>query len=120
MALPSLRKFDVQAKCSFYMSLAAILPLAAAAMASISRYSHQLRAIQYGEAGMFKVGFMFCIGTACALGVVGIVLGFNSAGQRRNKESTKSWMGFFIGTAVLSLAVVLFYAFRQLRFQSAA
>lgn len=117
MAFPSLRRYDVQARFAFYTSLAAVLPFLAALAASFKRYDHQLRAIQFGEGGVFRAAFLVCIALASSLSVLGIVLGFSSAGQRRNKEQGKSWAGFFIGTAVLSVTIVLFFAFRMLKFE---
>ncbi len=98
-------------------SCAALLPFLAAAAAGFKRYHHDLRAIQFGEASVFKASFLICIGLAVALSVVGVVLGFNSAGQRRNSQHRKSWTGFFIGAGVLSLTIILFVAFRKLGFE---
>lgn len=117
MALPSLRRFDVQARFSLYASAAGALPLVAALIASLSRYNHQLRAIQFGETGKFKLAFLVCIAAAAGLSALGIIFGFSSAGQRRNKEQRKSWAGFFIGAGVLSATFILFAAFRMLKFE---
>lgn len=117
MALPSLRRFDVQARFALYASAASVVPWLAAALGSLSRYDNQLRAIQFGETGMFRAAFLACIGLAGALSCTGILLGFSSAGQRRNKEQGKSWAGFFVGTVVLSLTLILFFAFRILKFE---
>ncbi len=120
MALPSFRKFDVQARFGLLASCAAFVPLAVGAVFSFGKYSHQLRAISYGEAGMFKPALLVCIALAGGLSVIGLALGFNSAGQRRNKNSGESWAGFFLGTAVLSLTIILFVTFRSLGFEIAA
>ena len=49
---------------------------------------------------------------------VGFVLGWNSAGQRRNDKPMRSWVGFFVGGGVVTLDVVLMLAFYLLRLQT--
>ncbi len=117
MGMPSLRKFDVQARFGLTASIAAIVPCLAGFAALFRNYNHELRAIPYGKEGMFQIIILGCVLAAGGLSVVGLGLGFNSAGQRRNKDSGKSWIGFFIGTGVLSLTIIMFYAFWKLRFQ---
>ena len=119
MGWPRFRKYDVQARYSLIISLASIVPLAAAGYSSLTRYDPALRAIQYGDTGFFKPAFLACIGTACLLAAIGASLGLNSAGQRRNTAQRKSWIGFFIGAAVLSASIVVFaaYAFLKLPIQ---
>jgi len=95
--------------------LASVAPLVAATYAILSRYNPDLRAIQFGKAGMFRPAFLACIALACLLAAVGAGLGINSAGQRRNTEQGKSWTGFFIGVAALSLSIIVFAAFAFLR-----
>lgn len=115
MALPRFRRYDVQARYSLIISVASIVPLAAATYATCQRYDPQLRAIQYANSGVFRPAFLACIAGACLLAVIGAALGFNSAGQRRNTEQRKSWTGFFIGTAALSLSIILFAAYAFLK-----
>lgn len=44
---------------------------------------------------------------------IGFILGLNSAGQRRNTASARSWRGFFANAVVvtLSMALVVFFYF---------
>ena len=114
MGLPSFRRYDVQAKYSLIISMMGAVPLAAAAYVGWTKYDPNLQAIQYGSKGLFKVGFLLCVAAAVALGLGGLGLGFNSAGQRRNKAQAASWMGFFLGSAVLSLSIIVFAAFALL------
>lgn len=51
------------------------------------------------------------VGAAMAAGVVGAFFAFNSAGQRRNKKSGLSWLGFFLNAGVLALALSAFVFF---------
>ncbi len=114
MGLPSFRRYDVQAKYSLMISLTGVIPLAAAAYVSWTKYDPSLRAIQYGSTGLFKVGFLVCIAASAALSLGGLGLGFSSAGQRRNNAQAASWLGFFLGSAVLSLSIIVFAAFASL------
>ncbi len=115
MAMPNLRRYDVQARYSITLSVLALLPLFAATAACLKNYGHELRAIQYGQHSVFLFAFLVCIGTAGLLSALGVIFGFNSAGQRRNDATRKSWLGFFIGTAVMSLSIVVFFGFYFLR-----
>lgn len=115
MGIPRFRRFDVQARYSVIASVGSIVPLAAATFAILSRYNPELQAIQFGKTSMFKPAFLACIALACLLAVAGAGLGINSAGQRRNTEQRKSWIGFFIGAAALSLSIIVFAAFAFLR-----
>jgi hypothetical protein len=115
VGLPSFRRFDVQARYSLPISLLSMVPLALAAYAAFSRYNHQLRAIQYGNTSLFRPAFLACIAAAFLLAAIGAALGFNSAGQRRNQFQSRSWAGFFIGVAGLSLSIIVLAAFWFLR-----
>ena len=115
MGLPRFRRYDVQARYSLIASLASVMPLAAAAFAILKRYDPDLQAIQFGKTSMFKPAFLVCIALACLLAVVGAALGLNSAGQRRNNEQRKSWTGFFVGAAALSLSIIVFAAYTFLK-----
>jgi hypothetical protein len=66
---------------------------------------------------VFKIVVVGCAGLSMLLAVFGTALGFNSAGQRRNNRQRLSWTGFFLGSGVFTLAVVLFAAFWFLKFQ---
>ena len=48
---------------------------------------------------------------------IGIILGVSSAGQRRNEHQKRSWAGFFLGAFVLSLTIITFVGFWQLKLQ---
>ena len=69
----------------------------------------------YGSTGRYSP--MFLLGTAgtMLLSVTGAVLGFNSAGQRRNELQRRSWTGFFLGTAAFAGAIICLAAFYFLR-----
>ena len=64
VALPNLRKYEDQARFGLIASVAAVVPLLCGAVFSFGKYNHQLRAISYGELGMFKPALLACIGLA--------------------------------------------------------
>ena len=47
----------------------------------------------------------------------GCLLGFNSAGQRRNDKQARSWTGFFVGGAVLTFNLILVIALYMIRLE---
>jgi hypothetical protein len=112
---PSFRRFDVQARYSLPISLVSALPLALAVFAAAARYDHELRAIQFGSASLFRPAFLACVALAFLFAAVGAALGFNSAGQRRNHLQSRSWAGFFFGMAICSLSIVTLAAFWLLK-----
>jgi hypothetical protein len=115
VAAPSFRRYDVQAKYSVIASTIAIGPLLLAVFGTWRQFEPKLVAIKYNESGMYPFLFLACVAVAMLLSAIGLSLGFNSAGQRRNNEQRKSWTGFFLGTGVLCLSVIIFAAFAMLR-----
>ena len=116
MARSSLRRFDVQAKWSLVFSvLAALICLALAALL-VRNWHSGLHQITFRNP-LFKIIVVGIAGLSMLLAVFGTALGFNSAGQRRNEKQRLSWIGFFLGSGMFTLAVVLFAAFWLLKFQ---
>ena len=115
MALGSLRRFDVQARYALILSLASVLPFVAAASQAVTRYNSDLGRIHYGGKGQFAMGFLLCVGVSALFGLVGCLLGWNSAGQRRNDRQSASWIGFFVGGGVVTFDLILLIAFFMIR-----
>ncbi len=115
--LDKLRRFDVQATCAGVLSVLAVPPFLAAATLEIQRYNADLGQIVYGSRGLFLPVFLACVLISMALAAVGLLLGWNSAGQRRNDKPMRSWLGFFVGAGVLTFDVVLMIAFYMLRLE---
>ena len=111
----SLRRYDVQARYACALSLVSILPFAAAAIATWQRYDGGLGQIVYGSVGYYIPAVLACILLSLVSGTIGCLLGFNSAGQRRNDKQGRSWTGFFLGGSVLTLDLILLCAFYFLR-----
>jgi len=109
--MKSLRRVEVQAKVSLIFSLVSLVPLAAGAFQMARHYRSSLRAIQFDKDGLFMPALILCCLATMLLGAVGVALGANSAGERRNDQQRKSWAGFFLGVATASLGLILLAAF---------
>ena len=114
MVLGSLRRYDVQAKYAFALAMVSIVPYLAALWIGWTRFDAGLCRIIYGSQGRFLPVFLGCVLLSMVPAAVGFVMGWSSAGQRRNDQSTRSWIGFFVGGGVLTLNVVLLIAFFML------
>ncbi len=118
MALGNLRRYDVQAKYALVLAIVSIVPSLVALWISWRRFDADLGRIVYGSQGRFMLAFFGCVVIATAPAALGFVMGWNSAGQRRNDQSRRSWIAFFVGGSVLTLNVVLMIAFFMLRLQA--
>ena len=117
MGLGRLRRYDVQASYACVLSLVSIVPLIAAVTVALLRYDHDLGQIIYGSKGFFLPAFGACVLLSVMPGAIGFVLGWSSAGQRRNDKPTRSWVGFFVGGAVLTFSLILLIAFLMLHLE---
>ena len=115
--LDRLRRFEVQASWALRLAVVSLAPFVAAVWLAMSRYDGQVGRIIYGAKGQFVLAFAVAVLASLAPAVIGFILGLNSAGQRRNDRSSRSWMGFFLGGAILSADVVLLLAFYMLRLE---
>ena len=115
MAGSHLRRYDVQARYALVSSLASLLPFLAALWLAASRYDRDLHQIVYGAHGRFVLVFIGCVLVSMVPGSIGFVLGWSSAGQRRNDKPVRSWIGFFVGGAVVTFNAILLVAFYLLR-----
>lgn len=111
----SLRKFEVQARYAAVLALVSLGPCAAAFFLGWKRFDMTLGRIVYGGQGRFVMAFAGCVMLSLAPSALALILGLNSAGQKRNERSSQSWMGFFIGGGVLTVNVILLIAFYMLR-----
>lgn len=114
MAGSSLRRFDVQAKWSLAFSLVSVLTCLGLLWLLQRNWTPETHLITFRNP-LFKVVYVGCSGVTVVLAVFGMALGFNSAGQRRNEKQRLSWIGFFVGTGVLAMALIFFVAFYALR-----
>lgn len=118
MAFRNLRRHDVQASYSLLLAVASIIPCLAGAYLCVRNYQDELGRIVYGAEGRFIPAFIGSLLAAMLLSSVAFSLGWNSAGQRRNDKSRHSWIGFFVGGAILTCSFILVIAFVMLRLQT--
>ncbi len=114
VARGSLRRYDVQARWSVICSAIAVIGLLGTAGLLVRNYDAELKMIIFGNS-MFQPAVLIGVAGTMGLAAIGALLGLSSAGQRRNEHQGRSWAGFFLGTAVLSLAIITFVAFWLMR-----
>lgn len=107
----SLRRYDVQAKVALLISVLSALSLAALGVILLRNYQPDLRAIQFGTRSLYGPIVFGTTAVTMLLSFTGVVMGFNSAGQRRNEMQARSWIAFFLGIAVLSGSIIAFFIF---------
>ncbi len=117
MGFGQLRRFDVQAKFAVALSVGAVVPLMGALAIALRNYDHNLGQIVHGSRGLFLPMFLACVGSSLAAGVIGLALGLNSAGQRRNDKPKWSWTGFLVGSGVVTFDIILLIAYLMLKFK---
>lgn len=115
MARGTLRRFDMQAKASWVVSLAAVAGVVILAFLAYRNLDTELRVIRFSPDSMYQPLYLGICAVTMVLAVVGLALGLNSAGQRRNEMQARSWLGFFVGTGAFSLAIVLLWTFHRLQ-----
>jgi hypothetical protein len=101
------------------LSVLAVLCCLALAALLWRNWRADIRHIVFGNQ-MFQVAVLGAAGATMLLAMFGTVLGFNSAGQRRNDKQRLSWVGFFLGAGTFTMAVILFAAFFVLRVRQIA
>ncbi|MBU0719559.1 MAG: hypothetical protein KJ749_15050 [Planctomycetes bacterium] len=115
MGSSSIRRYDVRATYAAVLSCIAVVPFLAAAFLTWRNYNPDIAQIVYGAEGSFVPVFLACIAASGLPGFLGFVLGWSSAGQRRNDKPARSWMGFFVGGFVVTLDLILLIAFYMLK-----
>ena len=107
MARFSLSRHDTQAKVGAMISLASCVGLAALAFLVLRHIDWGQWVITYGKT---RFQLTLVVGAITILmAAIGFGMGWSSAGQRRNDKQSLSWIGFFVGAAVISLAVILLF-----------
>jgi len=118
VATGSFRRYDVQAKWSVILSTASVVVLLVVVVILGRNYQPGIRRILFGNP-VYQMMVMGGSAMTMLLSGLGLILGLSSAGQRRNERQKQSWAGFFLGTAVLSLAIIFLAAFWLLKMQAA-
>lgn len=116
--MSSLRRYDVQATFAFVLGVISVAPLAVAVWLTLRNYQSELGQILYGSRSYLLVHHGSLVG-AMVPSFLAILLGWNSAGQRRNEKQSSSWIGFFVGGTVLTVAIIVLIGFYMLRLEHA-
>lgn len=118
--LTQLRRYDIQARYAAVLAVLSTLPSIGAVGLAMRNYEHELGQIVYGEGGAFVPALLACVVAGVAPGGLAFLLGWSSVGQRRNDRPVQSWLGFFLGGAVITANVIVLIAFWMLRLQRPA
>jgi hypothetical protein len=110
-----LRKFENQARVSVYLAILGAISCLVGLVAMLQRFDAQNFMITYNSKRMFHYAFAATLAVALACAVIGCGFGFNSAGQRRNKATRLSWIGFFVNAAIIALTLMtgVFFLFTR-------
>ncbi|MCG8404960.1 MAG: hypothetical protein MI923_07170 [Phycisphaerales bacterium] len=115
---PNFRLPNTQASASLFIGILGLLSMAALVFLVFKGYNAEFKTIPYNASeglGRFRPYFVYG-GTAASLVIGGVagLLGFNSIGQKRNDKQASSWLGMAAGALTVSIAPILFYAWRVL------
>ncbi len=108
----SLRRYDTQAVVSMILSLVALGGLVILAALLTRNLNWADKVIVYGNQ-KYRLLILLIATVTGTLAAAGFGFGANSAGQRRNEKAGLSWVGFFIGAAVMCLTVLVVFFFRS-------
>jgi amino acid transporter len=112
----SIRRFDVQAKISLIVSVVAALGVVGLVMLIIRNYNSEMQVVLYSRKGMFAPAVYLTTAITLLLAATGAAIGANSAGQKRNEFTRRSWLAFFIGIATISATIICFSVYWFLKF----
>ena len=104
MAL-TLKGYEGQATVSVALAGAAGLLALGGTFLVLQRFNWDNFAVFYAPGTMRMPLILGLLGLAAIGSGVGVLLGINSANQKRNKSAGTAWMGFFLNTGVLTLAL---------------
>ena len=110
-------QYENQARLSVFLAVVAGLASIAAALLLFRNYKADVGQIVYLAGGKFILIFGGAILVALLAAAAGFLLGFNSAGQKRNTKPQLSWTGFFLNAAMMTLGLSIFVVFFVLRFE---
>lgn len=116
MKLPNLRLDETKATASLVIGLVALLGVVVLVVLVFKGFVLSEKVIPYNARaglGRFRPYLVYGMTAAtCLVGFVAGLLGFQSLGQKRNNKQGRSWAGMATGAIGISLAIVLFFAWR--------
>ena len=111
------RKLDsYESQAGFSVLLGSISLLSSLALLAICLQTFDPQAgVVYRQGSLRLYAILGGLGGGIFAGAIGLLLGFNSAGQKSNPLSSRSWMGFFISAAGLTVTTAggLFFYFNR-------
>jgi hypothetical protein len=97
--------YELQAKLSVGLAIVGGLSALFAGFCILSRLDLQTFLFTYDPQGKRFLAVMAGLAMGMLTGGIGFLVGFNSAGQRLNKQNRLSWTGFFLSAAVIALTI---------------
>jgi hypothetical protein len=106
-----LSSYEGQALLSLALAGVGALCVIAAAVFIFGAFHTDSFLTIYKQGSSRFFGIVLSLAIAGFSGALGFILGLNSAGQRRNTASTRSWQGFFANALVVTLSISLLIFF---------
>ena len=106
----SLRRYDHQAILSVIISALAFVPMIGLVWLILRNMHWDEQMIYYAKMS-YRLAVLGSVAVTLLMAAIGLGLGLNSVGQRRNDKQQLSWIGFFLGALVICLTLVLFFLF---------
>ncbi len=103
--------YETQSKLSLALGAAGLLCFLVAAVGVFYKFDYQDFVVAMDSQGMRFLGVIGATAAAVVTGGIGALLGFNAAERKQNPRTGAAWMGFFLSSAALTLALCLFVVF---------
>ncbi|QOJ13642.1 MAG: hypothetical protein HRU75_02855 [Planctomycetia bacterium] len=103
----NLKSYEGQARLSVILAIVGACAALGAAFFMLSALDASNLEINLRAGGRRFLGIMAGIGVGFLAGVIGFFMGLSGAGEKRNKASSLSWMGFFLSAGVLAAVLCL-------------
>lgn len=123
MKLPNFRLFDTQALFAALLGVSAMMMIAAEAVLVFRQYDSKSAVIWYPAKPKgiqkYRLPLIYATGAAAVvLGGIGLALGFNSLGEKRNTRQRLSWLGLATGGFGVVGACILLFAWWNLSLEA--
>ena len=109
--------YEKQGKLGISLGVLALLAALAVGGLLARNYKPEIRQIVYGQGSNYILLIIGGLGVALLAAGAGFMLGFNSAGQKRNTQPRLSWTAFFLNAAVIALTLSLALVFYLMKFE---
>jgi hypothetical protein len=110
VAKAKLDSYENQALLSVALCVVGAISAAALAFFVLGAYEPDL-GVRFQAGGRRWYAIIAASALALASSAIGLVVGFNSAGQKSNKLNERSWAGFFLNAGVFTAALCVFVFF---------